>query len=343
MKQWNKSVWGYRMRLAINGFGRIGRLLLRGIYEGQLKDLEIVAINSTSNAKTCAHLFQWDSVHGPYKGEVKVTESGIDLGRGEIKVFAQRDPSTLPWRALDIDVVLECTGDFVDRDSAEQHLHAGAKKVLISAPAKDPDITIVYGVNHQNLKPEHNLISSASCTTNCLAPVAKVLHETCGIERGFMTTIHAYTGDQRLVDGTHKDLRRARSAGLSMVPTTTGAAKSVALVLPDLKGKLDGTAIRVPVANVSVIDFCFDAIKKTSSEELNNAFTKASETDLKGVLTTNEMPLVSTDFNHNPFSAIVDLSETKVMDGTFGRVLAWYDNEWGFAMRMLDTCAIMKF
>lgn len=335
------------MRLAINGFGRIGRLLLRGLYEQKLdeqkfNDLELVAINSTSNPEICAHLFQYDSVHGTYNGQVNVSKTGFDLGRGEIKVFAQRDPALLPWKELGIDLVLECTGDFVSRESAMKHIQAGSKKVLISAPAKDPDITVVYGVNHAELNPNHLIISSASCTTNCLAPVAKVLHESCGIERGFMTTIHAFTGDQRLVDGTHKDLRRARSATLSMVPTTTGAAKSVALVLPELKGKLDGTAIRVPIANVSLVDFCFDATRSTSKEELNQAFVKASETYLKDVLSTNNLPLVSTDFNHSPYSTIVDLAETKVMDSKFARILAWYDNEWGFAMRMLDIANILS-
>ena len=329
------------MRIAINGFGRIGRLLLRGLYEKDYKDLEIVAINSTSNPSICAHLFQWDSVHGPYKGDVKVTESGFDLGRGEIKVFAERDPGALPWKELGIDIVLECTGDFVGRDAALKHISSGAQKVLISAPAKDPDITIVYGVNHEDLKPEHQIISSASCTTNCLAPVAKVLHETFGLMRGFMTTIHAFTGDQKLVDGTHKDLRRARSAPLSMVPTTTGAAKSVALVLPALKGKLDGTSIRVPVANVSLVDFCFNTEKPISIDSINEAFIQASNTSLKGVLGVNHLPLVSCDFNHNPLSSIVDLAETKVMDSQFGRILSWYDNEWGFALRMLDTAQFM--
>lgn len=331
------------MRLAINGFGRIGRLLLRAIQEYNLKDLEVVAVNSTSNPGVCAHLFKWDSVHGPYKGPVDVTDKGFNLGAGEIKVFAQREPLVLPWGDLGIDLVLECTGDFVSRDAALKHIEAGAKKVLISAPAKDPDITIVYGVNDQDLKPEHRIISSASCTTNCLAPVASVLHKTVGIERGFMTTIHAYTGDQRLVDGTHKDLRRARSAALSIVPTSTGAARSVEIVLPALKGKLDGTSIRVPVANVSAVDFCFDASKSTSIEDLNNAFIEASQNNLKGVLDVNHLPLVSTDFNHNPYSAIVDLAETKVMDGKFCRILAWYDNEWGFSMRMLDTARLIDF
>lgn len=329
------------MRLAINGFGRIGRLLLRAIQEYKLEDLEVIAINSTSNAHTCAHLFKWDSVHGPYKGPIDVTETGFNLGAGEIKVFAQRDPINLPWKDLNIDLVLECTGDFVSRDAAFKHIEVGAKKVLISAPAKDPDITIVYGVNHQDLKPDHHIISSASCTTNCLAPVVSILHKTVGIERGFMTTIHAYTGDQRLVDGTHKDLRRGRSAALSMVPTSTGAAKAVTLVLPALKGKLDGTSVRVPVANVSVIDFCFDATKSTTIEYLNNAFVDASQNEFKDILDVNFLPLVSTDFNHNPHSAIVDLAETKVMDGHFCRVLAWYDNEWGFSMRMLDTARLL--
>lgn len=329
------------MRIAINGFGRIGRLLLRGLYEKDYKDLEIVAINSTSNPSICAHLFQWDSVHGPYQGDVKVTESGFDLGKGEIKVFAERDPSRLPWKELGIDIVMECTGDFVGRDSALKHVSSGAHKVLISAPAKDPDITIVYGVNHEDLKPEHQIISSASCTTNCLAPVAKVLDENFGILQGFMTTIHAFTGDQKLVDGTHKDLRRARSAPLSMVPTTTGAAKSVALVLPALKGKLDGTSIRVPVANVSLVDFCFNTEKSISIDSINEAFTQASQTSLKGVLGVNHLPLVSCDFNHNPLSSIVDLGETKVMNSHFGRILSWYDNEWGFALRMLDTAQFM--
>jgi glyceraldehyde 3-phosphate dehydrogenase len=321
-----------RTRVAINGFGRIGRLVLRALSERPNTTLEVVAINDLTDAATNAHLFQYDSIHGPYQGSLSLET---------ITLLQEKDPSKLPWRDLGVDLVLECSGVFTERAKASKHLDAGAKKVLISAPATDMDLTVVYGVNHDQLKPEHTIVSNASCTTNCLAPLAKIIHETCGIESGFMTTIHAYTGDQRLVDTAHKDLRRARAATLSMIPTSTGAAKAVGLVLPALKGKIDGTAIRVPVPNVSVVDFKFNTERATSSDALNDAFRTAAYTTLKGILDTTQAPLVSVDFNHNPHSGIIDLPQTHVIGGRFGRVLAWYDNEWGFSQRMIDTAQVM--
>jgi glyceraldehyde 3-phosphate dehydrogenase len=327
------------IRVAINGFGRIGRLVLRAVHEQKRNDLEVVAINDLGSTEMNAHLLRFDSVHGPFPGTVKVSDSSIDIGRGPIKVFAERDPSKLPWKDLGIDVLAECTGHFTDRASAEKHIAAGAKRVLISAPATGEDITVVKGVNDNKLAKDQRIISNASCTTNCLAPVAYVLNEAVGIERGFMTTVHSYTGDQRLHDTLHSDPHRARAANISQIPTSTGAAKALGLVLPDLKGKLDGTSVRVPTINVSMIDLTFDAKRKTSVKEINDAIVKAANGPLKGVLVTNDLPLVSIDFNHNPASAIFDLTQTQVIDGSFVRILSWYDNEWGFSNRMVDVAA----
>ncbi len=330
------------IRVAINGFGRIGRLVMRALAESKRTDVTVVGINDLGDVASNAHLFQYDSVHGRYPGEVKVAGDTMDVGFGPIKVTAERDPSKLPWKDLKVDVALECTGIFTKKETAGKHLEAGAKRVLVSAPADGVDLTVVYGVNHDQLQAAHTVVSNASCTTNCLAPVAYVLNKAIGIERGFMTTIHAYTGDQSTVDTLHKDLRRARAAALSMIPTSTGAAKAVGLVLPELKGKLDGTSIRVPTANVSVIDLKFVASKATTAEEVNAAMEAASkEARFKGILGINKAPLVSCDFNHNSASSTFDATQTQVIDGTFVRILSWYDNEWGFSNRMLDTAAAM--
>jgi glyceraldehyde 3-phosphate dehydrogenase len=326
------------VRVGINGFGRIGRLVLRAALERKGSPVEVVAINDLGSAEANAHLFKHDTVHGQYPATVKATNAGIAIDGVNIEVHAERDPTKLPWGKLGIDVVAECTGIFTKRSDAEKHIAAGAKRVLISAPATDEDITVCFGVNEDKLAASHKVISNASCTTNCLAPVAYVLDQAVGIERGYMTTVHSYTGDQAIVDTLHRDLRRARAAALNMIPTSTGAAKAVGLVLPHLKGKLDGTAIRVPTANVSMIDFKFVAKKKTSAEELNDAARKAAGTArLKGILAVNDDPLVSSDFNHNPASATFDATQTQVIEGSLCRVLAWYDNEWGFSNRMVDT------
>jgi glyceraldehyde 3-phosphate dehydrogenase len=330
------------VRLAINGFGRIGRLVLRALAEARRPDVTVVGINDLGPVEANAHLFQYDSVHGRFPGEVKIAGDTMDVGFGPIKVTAERDPAKLPWKDLKVDVALECTGIFTKKETAGKHIEAGARRVLVSAPADGVDMTVVYGVNHDQLKASHTVVSNASCTTNCLAPVAYVLNKAIGIERGFMTTIHAYTGDQSTVDTLHKDLRRARAAALSMIPTSTGAAKAVGLVLPELKGKLDGTSIRVPTANVSVIDLKFVAARKTTAEEVNAAIEAASKDNrLKGILTVNKAQLVSCDFNHNASSSTFDATQTQVIDGTLVRVLSWYDNEWGFSNRMLDTAAVM--
>lgn len=329
------------LKIAINGFGRIGRLILRAAAEQHKDDIKIVAINDLGAVDTNAHLFQYDSIHGTYPQAVKTTADSMDIGFGPIQVFAEPNPAKLPWKDLDVDIVFECSGRFTKREQAAQHLEAGAKRVIISAPADGVDCTVVYGVNHQDLKSEHHVISNASCTTNCLAPVAYVLHKAFGIEHGYMTTIHAYTGDQRLVDTYHSDLRRARASALSMIPTSTGAAKAVGLVLPELKGKLDGTAIRVPTPNVSLVDFKFMAKRDASIEEINQAITEAASGALKGVLATVSAPLVSIDFNHNPHSSVFDVTQTQVIDKRFCRILSWYDNEWGFSNRMLDTARVM--
>ena len=330
------------VNVAINGFGRIGRLVLRALYESKRDDLNVVAINDLGSVEANAHLLKWDSNHGPFPGEIIVKEDTIDLGKGPIKVTSERDPAQLPHKALNVDIVLECTGIFTDRGKAAAHLDAGAKRVVISAPANGADLTVVYGVNHDKITSEHTVISNASCTTNCLAPVAFVLNNAIGIESGYMTTIHAFTSDQPTLDTYHGDLHRARSAATSMIPTSTGAAKAVGLVMPELLGKLDGTAIRVPTSNVSLIDFKFIPKRKTSISEINEAIISAStKGSLKGVLGTNNEPLVSVDFNHNPHSSTFDLSQTQVIDGGLVRVLSWYDNEWGFSNRMSDTAAIV--
>ena len=330
------------VRVAINGFGRIGRLALRAAHEAKRKDIAFVAINDLGSVDANAHLLKYDTTHGPFPGTVKVTKTGISLGNGTIKVLAERDPAQLPWGKLGIDVVLECTGIFTKREQAVKHIEAGAKRVLISAPASGEDLTVVYGVNDNKLRKSHQVVSNASCTTNCLAPVAHVLDKAIGISQGYMTTVHAYTGDQRILDTLHSDPRRSRAAAQSMIPTSTGAAKAVGLVLPELNGKLDGTAIRVPTANVSMIDFKFVAKRKTTPDEINTAIEKAAKSNrLKGILTTNDEPLVSSDFNHNAASSVFDLTQTQVIDGKLCRVLSWYDNEWGFSNRMLDTAAAL--
>ena len=329
------------VRVAINGFGRIGRNVLRAIHESKRRDLRVVAINDLGPVETNAHLLRRDSVHGPFPGTVSVKGRSIDIGHGPIKVFAERDPTQLPWGELRVDVALECTGIFTKRDRAAQHLQAGARKVLISAPAGDADLMVVYGVNHKKLRKTHNVVSNASCTTNCLAPIAKVINDAIGIKSGYMTTIHSVTLDQPVLDTLHTDLNRARAAGMSMILTSTGAARAVGLVLPELAGRLDGMAVRVPTQNVSMVDLSFTAKRKTSAEEINAAISKAARGPLKGVLGTNDEPLVSTDFNHNANSSTLDLNQTVVMNGNFGRVLSWYDNEWGFSNRMGDVAAIL--
>jgi len=326
------------IRVAINGFGRIGRLVMRAALEHASKELEIVGINDLGPVATNAHLLKYDSVHGRFAGDVTSGDNWIDAGQGKVRVTAERDPAKLPWKELGIDVALECTGIFTKREAAAKHLEAGAKKVIVSAPADGVDFTVVRGVNHDELKTDHKVISNASCTTNCLAPVAYVLHKGIGIDRGYMTTIHAYTGDQSLQDTLHSDLRRARAAALSLIPTSTGAARAVGLVLPELKGKLDGTAIRVPTANVSLIDFKFDAARETTAEEVNTLMQDAAMSNrLSGILGINKAPTVSVDFNHDPHSSTFDVTQTQVLDKRFVRVLSWYDNEWGFSNRMVEV------
>lgn len=327
------------IRIGINGLGRIGRCVIRALAESPRKDVQIVAINGPAPLQTHLHLLKYDSVHGAFRGEVKATQGGIDAGIGVMRLTHERDISKLDWS--DVDVVMECSGKFTKRADAAQHLARGTKKVLISAPAPDADATIVYGVNNHILSSDHTVISAGSCTTNCLAPVAQVLHQAVGIERGFMTTTHAYTGDQNLVDGSHKDLRRARGAALSIVPTSTGAAKAIGLVLPELEGRLAGVALRVPTPNVSLIDLTFESAKDTTKEALNDAMRTASENALKNVLAVSDEPLVSVDFSHHPASAIADLTGTVVVGKRFCRVAAWYDNEWGFSCRMLDVAALL--
>ncbi len=330
------------LKVAINGFGRIGRNVLRAIVESGRDDITVVAINDLGPVETNAHLLRFDSVHGRFPAKVETTEDSIIVeGMGEIKVFAERDPASLPWGDLDVDVAMECTGIFRKREQAALHLDAGAKRVLVSAPAPGADLTVVYGVNHDKLTGEHVVVSNASCTTNCLSPVAKTLNDAIGIEKGFMTTIHSYTGDQPTLDTMHKDLYRARAAALSQIPTSTGAAKAVGLVLPELNGKLDGVAIRVPTPNVSVVDLVFIARRDTTVEEVNEAIVAAAEGPMKGVLGYTDQPNVSVDFNHDPRSSIFALDQTKVMDGRMVRILSWYDNEWGFSNRMNDTAVAM--
>jgi glyceraldehyde 3-phosphate dehydrogenase len=326
------------VKVAINGFGRIGRNILRAIVESGRTDIEVVAVNDLGPVETNAHLLRFDSVHGRFPSEVKVEGDALVIDGRRVKVTAIRNPAELPHRELGVDIAMECTGIFTSKDKAKAHLEAGAKRVLVSAPAEGADLTVVYGVNQDKLTKDDLVVSNASCTTNCLAPVAKVLNDAIGIEKGFMTTIHSYTNDQPSLDQMHKDLYRARAAALSMIPTSTGAAKAVGLVMPDLKGKLDGTSIRVPTPNVSVVDFKFNTKKRTSVEKVNEAIAKAARRGpLKGILATTDEPLVSRDFNHNPASAIFAFDQTKVIDEKFVRVLAWYDNEWGFSNRMADT------
>ncbi|MCC0037729.1 MAG: type I glyceraldehyde-3-phosphate dehydrogenase [Brucellaceae bacterium] len=325
------------VRVAINGFGRIGRNVVRAIYESGRKDIDIVAVNDLGPVETNAHLLRYDSVHGRFPSQVKVDGDTINVGTDSFKVLAERDPSKLPWGDLDIDIVMECTGIFTSKEKASAHLSAGAKRVLVSAPADGADLTVVYGVNHDKLSKEHMVVSNASCTTNCLAPVAKVVNDAFGIEKGFMTTVHAYTGDQPTLDTMHKDLYRARAAAMSMIPTSTGAAKAVGLVLPELKGKLDGVSIRVPTPNVSVIDFKFVSKKPVTVDEVNKALVAAADGSLNGILAYTDEPLVSIDMNHNPASSTFALDQTKVIEGNLVRVMSWYDNEWGFSNRMSDT------
>ena len=329
------------VRVAINGFGRIGRNVLRAIAENDRRDIEVVGINDLAPVETNAHLLRFDSVHGRFPGEVKVAADSINIGNGKIKVTAIKDPATLPWKELGVDIALECTGIFTSKDKARAHLYAGARRVIISAPADGVDLTVVYGVNHEQLQREHVVISTASCTTNCLAPVAKVLNDAVGIDKGFMTTVHSYTNDQPSLDQVHKDLYRARAAAINIIPTSTGAAKAVGFVLPELAGKLDGVAIRVPTPNVSVIDFKFVAKRPTTKDEINSAVRRAADQQLKGILGYTEAPNVSSDFNHDAHSSVFAIDQTKVMDGTLVRVMSWYDNEWGFSNRMVDTAVAM--
>ena len=330
------------VRVAINGFGRIGRLVLRSIAEHARQDIEVVAINDLGSVETNAHLLRYDSVHGRFPGTVTVDGDSIDIGRGKIRVTAERDPAKLPHKDLGVDIALECTGLFTKRDKAAAHLEAGAKRVLISAPGDGADKTIVFGVNHDTLTAADLVVSNGSCTTNCLAPVAKVILDLCGIERGYMTTIHAYTGDQPTLDTLHADLYRARAAAMSMIPTSTGAAKALGLVIPELQGKLDGSSIRVPTPNVSVVDLTFTPGRDVTKDEINAAFEAAAASGpLKGVLAVSNDPLVSIDLNHIAASATAALPQTQVIEGKLGRVLAWYDNEWGFSTRMADTALAM--
>ena len=328
-------------RIAINGFGRIGRLVMRSIIETGRSDVEIVGINSTGTAKNNAHLLRYDTVHGRLNQDVTVDGETMDYGRGKIRFSSERDPRLIPWQDLDVDIVMECTGIFTDRDKAAAHFDNGSKRVLVSAPANNADLTVVYGINHDQITADHHVVSNASCTTNCLAPVAAVLDEAFGIESGFMTTIHSYTGDQPTLDKNHKDLYRARAAATNMIPTTTGAARAVALVLPQLKGKLDGVAIRVPTANVSAVDLTFQTQKAVSVEAINDAIRQAADGPLKGILGYTDEQLVSSDFNHDPHSSIFHMDQTKVMENGLCRVLSWYDNEWGFSMRMVDNAVAM--
>ncbi len=327
------------VKVAINGFGRIGRNILRAIIESGRTDIEVIAINDLGPVETNAHLLRYDSVHGRFPATVTTTEDSIDVGRGPIRVTAERNPADLPWS--DVDIVMECTGIFNSKEACQAHLDNGASRVLISAPGKNADNTVVYGVNDDTLTGEQLVVSNASCTTNCLAPAAKVINDAIGITRGFMTTIHSYTGDQPTLDTMHKDLYRARAAAMSMIPTSTGAAKAVGLVLPELNGKLDGVAIRVPTPNVSVVDLTFEASRATTAEEINDAIRAAADGPLKGVLGYTDEKLVSMDFNHDPHSSIFHCDQTKVMEGTMCRILTWYDNEWGFSNRMSDTAVAM--
>ena len=330
-----------KTRVAINGFGRIGRLVLRALIEQKRDDIEVVLLNSPGATDVMAHLLEFDSTHGKFASPIVFEQDWMDVGRGKISVTHERDPTLLPHGALDVDVVLECSGHFNSREKASAHLSAGAKKVLISAPASGADFTVVYGVNHGHMRGDHLIISNASCTTNCLAPMAKVMNDSFGLISGNMTTIHAYTGDQNILDNSHKDLRRARAGARSIVPTTTGAAKAVGLVLPELDGKLDGSAVRVPTENVSVVDLHFYSKRECDRDSINAALKAAAEGPMKGVMRVNTLPLVSVDFNHDSHSCVADLTQTQVQADRFVRIMGWYDNEWGFANRMLDTTAHM--
>ncbi len=325
------------MKIAINGFGRIGRMVLRSFIEQKVEGIQIVAINDLGSLEDNAHLFKYDSIHGRFKGQVITADNSLDVGLGPITVLAEPNPENLPWRKMGVDIVLECSGHFTKRNAAMKHITAGAKRVLVSAPCDGADITVVYGINHEKINNSHLIISNASCTTNCLAPIASVLNKSLGIECGFMTTIHAYTGDQRLVDTLHNDQRRARAAAMSMIPSTTGAAKAVGLVLPELKGKLDGTSIRVPVANVSVVDLKVMVTRDTTIDEVNHFMQEASKNELHNILDYVTEKLVSVDFNHSPFSSSFDATQTQVVSNRLVRVVSWYDNEWGFSNRMVDV------
>jgi len=329
------------VRVAINGFGRIGRLVLRAIIESKNKQINVIAINDLGSTEANAHLLKYDSIHGRFEKEIELTSGGMNIAGNEIRVYSERQPKKLPWSELKIDLVLECTGIFTKKEDAIKHILAGSRKVLISAPGADVDYTVVYGVNDRGLKDKYKVVSNASCTTNCLAPVAKVLNDKIGIESGFMTTVHAYTGDQPVLDTLHSDFRRARAANLSMIPTSTGAARAVGLVLPELNGKLDGTSVRVPTANVSMVDLTFYSSRDTSADEVNNSIQEASESYLKNILSYNTEPLVSSDFNHNKYSSIFDATQTHVVQKRLVRILSWYDNEWGFSNRMMDVALLM--
>ena len=330
------------MKIAINGFGRIGRMVCRALYESPSKEkLELVAINDLVDSATCAHLLRYDSVHGTFGLPVEADENSLNIGKDDVRLVMCPNPAELPWGDLGVDTVLECSGRFTDRDKAAAHLEAGAKRVIISAPATNADMTVVYGVNHRQITEEHQIISNASCTTNCLAPVAGILHKELGLVKGYMTTVHSYTGDQQTVDTAHKDPRRARAAAMNIIPTSTGAAKAIGLVIPELKGKLDGCAVRVPTPNVSMVDLTFIGENKTSVEAINSVMKRAASGDLKGVLGYNDEPLVSSDFNHNPLSSVFDATQTQIVQDDFIRVLSWYDNEWGFSNRMVDLSAYL--
>jgi len=331
-----------KYRVAINGFGRIGRLTLRALIDRKLKDVEIVAVNDLGVVESNLHLFKYDSVHGTFNDHITKTSNKVKIGNYDIDFLSEANPNNLNWDKLNIDLVVECTGIFTKREDAQKHLNSGSKKVLISAPATDPDITVVYGINHGSIKDDHKIISNGSCTTNCLAPLAFLIEKNLGIDSGYMTTVHSVTGDQNTIDTLHKDLRRARNSLISIIPTSTGAARAVSEVLPDLKGKIDGSAIRVPTVNVSLVDFKFFSKKETTEEILNNIFLEAEKSSFMNVIQTTSEPLVSNDFNHNPSSSIVDLKETKVINKKFCRILAWYDNEWGFSNRLVDVISTLS-
>ena len=331
-----------KYRVAINGFGRIGRLTLRALIDRKLKDVEIVAVNDLGVVESNLHLFKYDSVHGTFNDHITKTSNKVKIGNYDIDFLSEANPNNLNWDKLNIDLVVECTGIFTKREDAQKHLNSGSKKVLISAPATDPDITVVYGINHGSIKDDHKIISNGSCTTNCLAPLAFLIEKNLGIDSGYMTTVHSVTGDQNTIDTLHKDLRRARNSLISIIPTSTGAARAVSEVLPDLKGKIDGSAIRVPTVNVSLVDFKFFSKKETTEEVLNNIFIEAEKSSFMNVIQTTSEPLVSNDFNHNPNSSIVDLKETKVINKKFCRILAWYDNEWGFSNRLVDVISTLS-